>query len=340
MEIPEPDRAAVLAALRAEVEAAREAVTYHTKALDGHARWLEDHSSILGEYGRSFSQIDAWVARLEQTELAYRAQHEGAEHPELRRRLDELELGQSVRVFMEWIQYARVSGGPRVSVIMPTYNRAGYLPDALASVAAQSYPDWELVVVDDASTDGTADFLSTVDDERVRPVRVPHGGVCAARNAGLAAATGEIVASLDDDNHMHPNWLKAVVWAFGRQPELEVVYGGIVLDDPDRVNRKGSGALPRMFLRPYERATLLKENLADISAIAHRPGLAAARFDESLVEMGDWDLFCALTAERDPMMIPMIACFYSTDAPNRLSGGDTYDADSATVQRKHSPEGA
>src|SRR2546423_9226233 len=139
MEIPEPDLAAVLAALRAEVEAAREAVTYHTKALDGHARWLEDHSSILGEYGRSFSQIDAWVARLEQTELAYRAQHEGAEHLELRRRLDELELGQSVRVFMEWIQYARVNDEPRGSLIIPTYNPLGYLPDALATIAAPHY---------------------------------------------------------------------------------------------------------------------------------------------------------------------------------------------------------
>src|SRR5689334_7722753 len=124
MESSEQDGAAVLAALRAEVEHAREAVTYHTKALDGHAQWLEDHSSILGEYGRSLSRIDAWVARLERTEAAYRAQHEGRDHPELRRRLDELELGQSVRVFMEWLRYARVAGGPRVSVIMPTYNRA------------------------------------------------------------------------------------------------------------------------------------------------------------------------------------------------------------------------
>lgn len=89
------------------------------------------------------------------------------------------------------------------------------------------------------------------------------------------------------------------------------------------------------MLRPYSREVLLKENLADISAVGHRAGLPAAPFDESLREMGDWDLLCALTADREPMVIPAIACLYSTDAPERLSNGPTYDEDFAKVRRKH-----
>ncbi|HEV2781746.1 MAG TPA: glycosyltransferase family A protein [Actinophytocola sp.] len=330
------DHEAALAGLRAELDAIR----HHGKALDGHEQWLSDHSRILTEYGQALDRMDKWVARLERAQAAYHDDHEHGEHRELRRRLDELELAQSARVFMDWIGHARLRTSPRISVIMPTYNRVAFLPAAIASVAAQTYANWELVVVDDACTDPTPEFLATVDDPRVRPVRVEHGGVCAARNAGLAAATGEIIAYLDDDNTMHPSWLKSVVWAFEQRPDVDVVYGGIVLDDAERVIRRGSGGLPRMFLRPYDREVLLRENLADISAIAHRAGLPAARFDESLVEMGDWDLLCGLTAERDPLMLPAIACFYATDAPNRLSGGATYDADYETVRRKHAPEGA
>lgn len=332
------DHEAALAALRAELDAMREAIPNHGEALAGHDKWLTDHSKILTEYGHALDRMDKWIARLERGHVDY-IEADNRAREQLRHRLDELERAHSVQVFMDWIEHARVGGRPRVSVIMPTYNRSEYLPRAIASVAAQSYPHWELVIVDDASTDRTPTFLATVDDRRVRPIRVEHGGVCAARNAGLAAATGEIIAYLDDDNIMHPYWLKSVVWALEQRPDVDVVYGAFVLDDVERVNRRGTGALPRMFLRPYDRQTLLRENLADISAIAHRAGLPGARFDESLVEMGDWDLLCTLTADRDPLTLPAIACFYTTDAPNRLSGGATYDADHEAVRRKHASEG-
>lgn len=276
-------------------------------SLDGHEAWLRDHSTAL----------------------------EGIHH-----RLESLERTNSVQVFMEWITRARLATTPRVSVIMPTHNRVGYLPAAIASVQAQTYPLWELVIIDDASHDSTSELLATVDDPQIRVLRIPHGGCCAARNAGLDAATGELIAYLDDDNLMHPAWLKSVVWAFEQRPDIDVLYGAFVLDDVARVNRQGAGSLPTMILRSYDRQTLLTENLADISAIAHRAGLPGARFDESLIEMGDWDLLCSLTADRDPLVLPAIACFYTTDAPGRLSGGPTYHADHDTVRRKHTSEKA
>ncbi|SRR6266545_773791 len=300
------------------------------KTVDGHEQWLTDHN-------KAFEQANAWVARLE-TELS--ARPHPAQLDALAERIENLERANSVRVFMEWINHARLTTGPRVSVIMPTHNRAAFLPAAIASVQAQTYPTWELVIVDDASDDSTPELLSTVDDPRVRSVRVRRGGCCAARNAGLDVAGGEIIVYLDDDNVMHPAWLRSVVWAFEQRPDIDVLYGAFVLDDVSRVNRQGAGSLPTMFLRSYDRQTLLTENLADISAVAHRAGLPGARFDESLIEMGDWDLLCTLTAERDPLVLPAIACFYTTDAPNRLSGGPTYQADYDTVRRKHTTERA
>lgn len=299
----------------------------HAKALDGHESWLRDHSKALEGGG-------AWMARLE-TELAGRPHVSQLEA--LVSRVESLERARSVQVFMEWIRHARLTTSPRVSVIMPTHNRAAYLPAAIASVQAQTYPDWELVIVDDASDDPTPGYLATVDDPRVRSLRVPHGGCCAARNAGLDATNGEIIAYLDDDNTMHPSWLKSVVWALEQRPDIDVLYGAFVLDDVARVDGTGSGTLPTMFLRPFDRQTLLTENLTDMSAIAHRAGLPAARFDETLREMGDWDLLCALTATHDPLVLPAIACFYTTDAPARLSGGPTTRADYEAVRRKHLP---
>src|SRR5690349_17228042 len=278
-----------------------------TQTLDGHEAWLRDHSTALAGL------------------------HERIEH---------LERIHSVSVFQQWITHARLTTSPLVSVIMPTRNRCAYLSTAIASVKAQTYPHWELVIVDDASDDPTPTLLATVDDPRVRSVRIQLGGCCAARNAGLDAARGEIIAYLDDDNTMHPAWLKSVVWAFEQRPDVDVLYGAFVLDDVARVNRLGAGSLPTMILRRYDRQTLLTENLADISATAHRAGLPGARFDESLIEMGDWDLLCTLTADRDPLVLPAIACFYTTDAPDRLSGGPTYHADYDTVRHKHAAERA
>jgi hypothetical protein len=158
--------------------------------------------------------------------------------------------------------------------------------------------------------------------------------VCAARNRGLAAARGSLITYADDDNLMHPLWLKAVVWAFSQRPDVDVLYGGFIIDDVLRVNQKDAGALPSYHLHPFDREHLARGNLCDIGGVAHRSGLAEACFDESLREMGDWDLLVRLTRDKDPLVVPAIACFYSTSAPNRLSGGPTYEADAARVRTR------
>jgi glycosyltransferase involved in cell wall biosynthesis len=209
------------------------------------------------------------------------------------------------------------------------------LPRAIETVLAQTYSRWELVIVDDASEDDTAAVLKRAAgrDRRVRSLRVDHGGVGAARNAGLEAAEGALVAYLDDDNAMHPGWLKSVVWAFEQRPAIEVIYGAIVIDDYNR-GLDGEPALPIAALTPFDRGRISERNPADISTIAHRAGLAEARFDEDLAAMADWDLLARLCSEQDPLVLPAIACFYSTARPDRLMRASTAAAEAALVRER------
>ncbi len=114
-----------------------------------------------------------------------------------------------------------------VSVLLPTYNRAYIVLQAIHSVLNQTYQDIELIVVDDGSTDGTRALLEPLLAEagsRVRYIHQPNGGLAAARNAGLAAARGEFVAFQDSDDAWLPWKLAAQVALMRRLPELAVVW--------------------------------------------------------------------------------------------------------------------
>ncbi|MGZ5850773.1 MAG: glycosyltransferase family 2 protein [Methyloceanibacter sp.] len=240
-----------------------------------------------------------------------------------------------VRTVMDWVEQAVLHSSPLVSVVLPTRNRRDLLRRAIASVENQTYANWELLIVDDASSDGTRDVLGEMADARIRCLRGDGNGVCAARNVALAQARGELIAYLDDDNLMDRGWLKSIVWAMEQQPETKVIYAAFVVDDPARINPAKSGELPRLYFFPYDHHAVAVDNIADMGRIAHRAGLAEAHFDEGLREMGDWDLFLRLTRERPPLALPVIACFYTTDAPGRLSYGPTREADLAAVRRKN-----
>lgn len=289
-------------------ERLREAMRWRVRELAGSAELEQAVGGLAGSFDGYYRANDARVERLE----------------------DLIAIGP----VMDWIEQATLTTEPLVSVVMPTYNRAAMLAPAIASVVGQTYPDWELLVVDDGSDDETPEVLAELSAEpRIRALRVEHGGVGAARNAGLAAAQGTLVAYLDDDNAMHPGWLRSVVWAFEQRPRAEVLYGALVIDDFNR-GRDAEPALPIAALSRFDRARFCEGNLTDISAIAHRAGLPEARFDEGLVTMGDWDLLGRLCADRDPLVLPAIACFYSTAGADRLTGGPTESADAALVRKR------
>jgi glycosyltransferase involved in cell wall biosynthesis len=137
----------------------------------------------------------------------------------------------------------------RVSVVMPAYNARAYLGEAILSVRAQSYPWWELLVVDDGSTDDTAELAErqALADARIRVIRAGrNGGVAAARNAAIAVAQGSHVAFLDSDDRWHPRKLERQI------RHLRETRGAICYAPYDRVD-EGGALLSRV--RPPARVT-------------------------------------------------------------------------------------
>jgi GT2 family glycosyltransferase len=149
------------------------------------------------------------------------------------------------------------SGVPgTVSVIIPTFNRARFLGEALDSVLGQTYSDLEVIVVDDGSTDGTAELMSarSRDDSRVRYVPQANRGASAARNAGLDLARGEYVAFLDSDDAWKPWHLELGLGCLERTPEAGLVWSNIEFVDDAGVLLRSS-ALPEL-LSNYDRFPL------------------------------------------------------------------------------------
>lgn len=116
---------------------------------------------------------------------------------------------------------------PLFSIIIPSYNRAHILPHAIVSVLNQTYSDWELIIVDDGSTDATQDVVQNYNDFRIDYVRKENGGVCSARNLGVHSAKGEYIVFLDSDDTVDEKWLENFSDSIKRDLTPDIVCGGI-----------------------------------------------------------------------------------------------------------------
>lgn len=115
----------------------------------------------------------------------------------------------------------------KVSIILPTYNRARFLPQAIESIRSQEFNDWELIIVDDGSTDGTAELLSKLTaliEQPVRCIRQENQGAFAGRNTGLDYSAGKYIAFFDSDDVWLPHHLQDCVDALDANPEVDWVY--------------------------------------------------------------------------------------------------------------------
>lgn len=197
---------------------------------------------------------------------------------------------------------------PLVSVVIPTKDRAPMLQDALDSVLAQTYPNWELIVVDDGSQDETPELLQRYADADPRFVVVRHEtahGVAAARNAALGRATGAYVAYLDSDNTWFPDFLEMMVRHLVRTGD-RVAYGVTVL-----LEEGGQGRLLYRAV-PFDREHLRERNYIDCIVLVHERSLleATGGFDETLRRNVDWDLFIRLAEHTDFTLVPVRATQY------------------------------
>lgn len=189
---------------------------------------------------------------------------------------------------------------PLVSVILPTYNRAHTLERAISSVLKQTFSDFELIIMDDGSTDETSQVLDKYDERKdVRVIRLDHGGVSVARNTGIAASQGRYIAFQDSDDEWLPNFLEKAVAALKETgPEIGVFYCDWLQIWPDGKTYKHK---PPPHVQP---GVLISQDTLDYQVFGiGLPCVVIKRacfdkvgfFDQALPRLVDLDLFIRLS---------------------------------------------
>lgn len=179
-----------------------------------------------------------------------------------------------------------------ISVIIPAYNQGHYLGEAIQSVLDQTYPDFEVIVVDDGSTDKTAQVACSFSDPRVRYIHQENRGLSAARNTGILRSSGKYLTFLDSDDLFVADKLETLLNAMQRDPELGFVAGQAVLIDENAL------PLGKVFDTPLPEnpAHLLLWNPLHVCSVLLRRDWQqkVGLFDESLQAYEDWDMWLRL----------------------------------------------
>lgn len=228
---------------------------------------------------------------------------------------------------------------PRVSVIMPTYNRATTIVQAIRSALDQSLPPKEIIVADDKSTDNTLElirwtFPQEIADARLILLACEKGGVCKMRNEALRQASGNFIAYLDSDNVWHRDHL---LWAIAclQARQAKSAYTGA------NIHHLGED-WSRVDFTPYDRTSLLRQNFIDLNCFVHRAELYQLHggFDTALTRLVDWDFIIRLTRDEAPVQIPVSTVEYFLDKAGlgNISFTQSLEDNAAKIQIKHREE--
>lgn len=230
-----------------------------------------------------------------------------------------------------------MNGEPLVSVVIPTYERPSYLRGAVETAVGQTWPNLEVVVVDDGSSEEYAEAMVESFDDRVALVR--HGenrGLSAARNTGVEATGGEYVAFLDDDDRWHEEKIGRQVAVLEEEPTVGLVTCCLAAVDPDgRVLRcersKPDGDLSdRIYLRNLigtPSRVLVRRDAFD----------AVGGFDEGLPTKQDWDLYIKLCRDWRVRCLSDVLCL-RTVHDSMSSDPDDADRDLMRIRRRYEDE--
>ena len=208
-------------------------------------------------------------------------------------------------------KYAPCPQSLLVSIIMPVWNREGVIGKAIDSVLCQSYRNFELIIIDDGSTDGTMQVVKSQDDSRIDYTRVEKGGVSRARNIALHKSKGDIIAYLDSDNRWHPDFLLIMVNKMVSSNK-KIAYCGMRIIDVDTNKYKN-----RLYKFDYN--SIKKNNLVDLNVFVHKRILYEKNggFNESMTRLVDWELVLRYTKDCVPLVVECVLADYYIDSENR-----------------------
>jgi glycosyltransferase involved in cell wall biosynthesis len=204
-----------------------------------------------------------------------------------------------------------------VSVIIPTYNHAQFVGEAIESALEQTSKPTEVIVVDDGSTDGTSAIVNRYRDQ-IRVVRQENRGVSAARNVGAAVAAGDLLAFLDADDVWLPDKLERQAAQFEADPELGLIHCGVETIDAqgrqvDRVLDGMEGWVAEAMLQ-FRRPVILG---GGSGVLIPRPVFeAAGGFDVRLSTSADWDLYYRIACHRRVGFVPEVLLRYRLHGDN------------------------
>lgn len=218
----------------------------------------------------------------------------------------------------------------KVSVIIPTYNRAAYLGSALRSLFAQSYKNFEVIVVDDGSTDNTKDIIAAFSDPRLKYFYIPNGGPSRARNYGIRQTDGEAIAFLDSDDCWDSDKLEKQVDILTTSPKV-----GLVFSDYRYISERGTVVMDSALRSRYpelvpgiEMMHILEDcPITTDTAMIRRSVLEkAGYFDEELIYAEDFDLWIRILLVSSIYFIsrPMTSYRLHNEQLTRLSRQETW----------------
>ncbi len=185
------------------------------------------------------------------------------------------------------------------SIITPTYNRAYILPKAIESLLAQTYKNWEMIIIDDGSTDNTKEVVGRFNDPRIKYFYQNNQKQCAARNKGLELAQGQWVCYLDSDNELFPNYLETMLAEIQADPNVVLLLpkgrhtkelyenGKLIKSVDDAENFPETLTLKDLADRKLH---------ADMNGSMHHRKIISdgIRFDQAASPLEDWDLFLSI----------------------------------------------
>ena len=206
---------------------------------------------------------------------------------------------------------------PKFSVVMPTYNRQTMITDAVDSLLKQTYQNFELIIVDDGSTDGTVDVLNSKYSKELKSGKIKYiykqnGGVCKARNVGLQNTSNEWIAYLDSDNILSSSCLEIFAKAILHNRNSKSFYSDLVY-----IQNK------LLISHEFNYEQLLKENYIDLGVFVHHRTIyeKLGGFDENMTRLVDWDLVARYTKNNKPVHIKKVTLYYNDSSDfDRITG--------------------
>lgn len=208
------------------------------------------------------------------------------------------------------IQSKQAHANPLVSIILPTYNRESTVSAALNSVFNQLYTNWELIIVDDGSTDNTVLTINSLIKDRDNITFITcktNGGVSKARNIGIEASSGDFIAYLDSDNTWDTRYLQAMIGANCRTGFAHgATYSGQLLYSGKQ--RELSG----FRFGHFNKSLLANNNYIDLNSFIHKRALTSTvgLFDESLKRCVDWEFISRIAAHTSVLSVPILLSNY------------------------------